>query len=169
VATFVPKPHTPFQWCSLVGPEELEARQALLRRGLRQQGISLSWHEPGTTLLEAALARGDRKMAPVVERAWRGGARLDAWEEHFDVHRWWQAFDAEGLDPDFYTRRPRSPEETLPWDHISPGVDKGFLLAEFQHAMEEQTTPDCRAHCLSCGVKLALSVGGPVLAGDEDD
>jgi radical SAM family uncharacterized protein len=169
VATFVPKSHTPFQWCSLVGPEELEARQALLRRELRLQGISLSWHEPEATLLEATLARGDRRIAPVVEKAWRGGARLDAWEEHFDVHRWWRAFDAEGLDPDFYARRPRSPEETLPWDHISPGVDKSFLLAELQQAMEEQTTPDCRAHCLGCGVKLALPVAGPVLAGDEDD
>jgi len=168
VATFVPKPHTPFQWCPLIGPEELEARQALLRRGFRQRGISLSWHEPETTLLEAALSRGDRRMAPVVERAWRSGARLDAWNEHFDADHWWRAFSAEGLDPDFYARRQRSPEEILPWDHISPGVDKDFLVAEFRRAMEGQTTPDCRAHCLSCGVNVALPVKGPVLAGGRD-
>jgi len=168
VATFVPKPHTPFQWCSLIGSEELQARQALLRRGLPQRGISLSWHEPETTLLEAALSRGDRRMAPVVERAWRSGARLDAWDEHFDGHRWWRAFNAEGLDPEFYARRQPSTDENLPWDHISPGVDKNFLLTEFHRAMEGQTTPDCRAHCLGCGVRAVLPVEGPVLAGGRD-
>ena len=168
VATFVPKPHTPFQWCPLIGPGELKARQALLRRGLRRRGISLSWHEPETTLLEAALSRGDRRMAPIVERAWQSGARLDAWDDHFDADRWWRAFSAEGLDPNFYARRERSPEERLPWDHISSGVDKDFLGAEFRRAMEGQTTPDCRAHCLSCGVNVALPVKGPVLAGGRD-
>ena len=168
VATFVPKPHTPFQWCPLIDREELEARQALLRRGLRQRGISLSWHALETTLLEAALSRGDRRLAPVVERAWRSGARLDAWDEHFDADRWWRAFRAEGLDPDFYARRERSPEETLPWDHISAGVDKGFLLKEFRRAMEGRTTPDCREHCLGCGVNVALPVEGPVLAEGGD-
>jgi radical SAM family uncharacterized protein len=165
VSTFVPKPHTPFQWCSLVGPEELEARQALLRRGLRRRGISLSWLEPEATLLEAALSRGDRRVAPVIERAWRNGARLDAWNECFDAHRWWEAFHAEGLDPDFYARRARLPEEILPWDHISPGVDKDFLVAEFHRAMEGQITPDCRTQCLNCGVKATLPVEGPVLTG----
>ena len=168
VATFVPKPHTPFQWCSLIGREELEARQALLRQGLRQRGISLSWHEPEMTLLEAALSRGDRRMAPVVERAWRSGARLDGWNEHFDADRWWRAFRAEGLDPDFYARRERPPEENLPWDHLSAGVDKAFLRAELRRAMEGQTTPDCRERCLGCGVNVALPMEGPVLAGGKD-
>ena len=168
VATFVPKPHTPFQWCSLLPREELEARQALLRRGLRRQGIALSWHEPEMTLLEAVLSRGDRRLAPVVERAWRNGARLDAWDEHFDADRWWQAFRAEGLNPDFYARRERSLEEVLPWDHISAGVSRHFLLTEFRRALEGQTTPDCREGCLSCGANVALPVEGPVLAGGND-
>jgi len=168
VATFVPKPHTPFQWCSLVSREELEARQALLRRELRRRGIALSWHEPEVTLLEAALSRGDRRLAPVIERAWRSGARLDAWNEHFDGERWWQAFRAAGLDPDFYARRERSLEEALPWDHISAGVSRHFLLAEFRRALEGQTTPDCREGCLNCGANVALRVEGPVLAGGND-
>jgi radical SAM superfamily enzyme YgiQ (UPF0313 family) len=166
VSTFVPKPHTPFQWCSLVGMEELEARQSLLRRGLRQRGISLSWNEPEATLLEAALARGDRRVASVIQRAWESGARLDAWNDCFDANRWWTAFRTERLDPEFYARHGWPPGKTLPWDHISPGVNQDFLLAEFRRAMEEQTTSDCRTHCLGCGVRDTLSLEGPILARD---
>ncbi|MEA3344638.1 MAG: TIGR03960 family B12-binding radical SAM protein [Chloroflexota bacterium] len=169
VATFVPKSHTPFQWWPLVSREELEARQDILRRGLlRQPGVSLSWHEPETTLLEAALSRGDRRLAPVVERAWRTGARLDAWDEHFDADRWQRAFQAEGLNPDFYARRERPLEEVLPWEHISSGVNKEFLWAESRRAMEGKLTPDCRERCLDCGVNRVLPVKRPVLARGEN-
>jgi len=165
VATFVPKPHTPFQWCSLIGVEELRERQALLRRGLRRRGISLSWHDPGMSLLEAALSRGDRRVAPVIEEAWRRGARLDAWDEHFDADRWWTAFEAQGVVPDFFARRRYAPDEVLPWDHISSGIDRSFLLGELRRAFEGRTTPDCRARCLNCGVRETLGVQGPVLIG----
>jgi len=168
VATFVPKPHTPFQWCSLLPGPELEVQQSLLRQGLRRPGISLSWHEPEMTLLEAALSRGDRRLAPVIERAWRSGARLDAWDEHFEADLWWRAFQAEGLDPDFYARRERSLEEVLPWDHISTGVSREFLLGEFRRALQGEITPDCREGCLSCGANVALGVEEPVLAGQND-
>jgi radical SAM family uncharacterized protein len=168
VSTFVPKPHTPFQWCPLIELDELEERQAILHRELRQRGISLSWHEPATTLLEAALSRGDRRTASVIETAWHAGARLDAWDEHFDADRWWRAFSAQKLNPDLYARRQCTPKDTLPWDHLSPGVSKSFLINEFHRASAEQTTPDCRAHCLDCGVRAALPVAGPVLAGGKD-
>jgi len=151
VATFVPKPHTPFQWMPLEGEASLGEKQAFLRRELRN--FHLSWSDPQVTLLEAVLSRGDRRLGAVIYEAWRRGARFDAWDELFEPDYWWQAFQGQGLDPDFYARRPLDREAPLPWDHIDVGVKKGFLARECERALRGETTPDCRGGpCLACGV-----------------
>ncbi|MDY7042248.1 MAG: TIGR03960 family B12-binding radical SAM protein, partial [Chloroflexota bacterium] len=152
VATFIPKPHTPFQWSPLVDESDLAARLSLLRRGIKGRGVRLSWHAPQASLLEAALARGDRRLGRVIHLAWQLGARFDAWPEHFDWEVWQQAFAAAGLDADWYARRERPFAEVLPWDHIENGVSKEFLRDEYQRALRGQTSPDCREMCLGCGL-----------------
>jgi radical SAM family uncharacterized protein len=153
VATFIPKPHTPFQWRPLEQQPLLEEKHHLLRRLIRGRGVKLSWNDPETSLLEAALSRGDRRLGPVILQAWRRGARFDAWSEALDVRRWWEAFADEGLDPSFYAHRERPLDEVLPWDHISPGVTKEYLVGEYRRSLEEQTTLDCRkGPCRACGI-----------------
>jgi len=152
LATFVPKPFTPFQWLALADEGSLKEKQELLRRGLREPGISLSWHDPRTTLLEAVLSRGDRRLGQVVYRAWQLGARFDAWDELFDEGLWQRAFAEAGLDPNFYARRERPHDEVFPWDHIDVGVRKGFLIEEYQRSLRGQPTMDCREACIDCGV-----------------
>jgi radical SAM family uncharacterized protein len=152
LATFVPKPFTPFQWLPLADEGSLEEKQGLLRRGLRGPGIGFSWHDPHTTLLEAALSRGDRRLSRVIYRAWQLGARFDAWDELFDEGLWWRAFAEVGLDPNFYARRERPLDEVLPWDHVDVGVSKEFLIEEYQRSLRGETTVDCREGCVDCGV-----------------
>lgn len=152
VSTFVPKPHTPFQWVPCDTVEQIEAKQDLLRRELRVRGIRLNWTDPRETLLEAWLSRGDRRMGAVVYEAWRRGARFDAWQEHFNYQAWTDAFAAAALDPAFYTHRHRSTEESLPWDHINPGVQKRFLIEDYQWSLEARTRVDCRDQCFACGI-----------------
>ena len=160
VATFVPKPHTPFQWSPLIGENDLVVRLKLLRQGIKGRGLRLSWHAPQTSLLEAALARGDRRLGRVIHRAWQLGARFDAWPEYFDWRIWQQAFAAQGLDADWYARRERSFAEVLPWDHIENGVNKSFLWDECQRALRGETSPDCREVCLGCGMAETLGCEG---------
>jgi radical SAM family uncharacterized protein len=153
VSTFIPKPHTPFQWSPLEGSPSLQEKHSLLRRLIRGRGLKLSWNDPQTSVLEAALSRGDRRLSQVILEAWRRGARFDAWSEALDVQRWWDAFFGQGLDPAFYAHRERPLEETLPWDHLSSGVSKEFLVAEYQHSLQGETTSDCRdGRCQSCGI-----------------
>jgi radical SAM family uncharacterized protein len=152
VSTFVPKPHTPFQWAPCDTVEQMLAKQSLLRRELRHKNIKLTWNNPKDTLLEAWLSRGDRRMAQVIYRAWKKGARFDAWKEHFNYEVWMQAFAEEGLDPAFYTHRPREMSETFPWDHISTAVRKKFLAEDFQWSQRQQTRVDCRNRCFACGI-----------------
>jgi hypothetical protein len=111
-------------------------------------------------MLEAAFSRGGRPMAKVLFRAWELGCRFDSWREHFSIVRWRQAFADTGIDPAFYANRPMQPDETLPWDHLSAGIKKKFLLAECERSMGTATTPDCREGCLGCG--LADVCGGSV-------
>ncbi len=152
VSTFVPKPHTPFQWVPCDSVEQIEAKQALLKRELRGPGLKLSWTQPEETLLEAWLSRGDRRMGRVVEEAWRRGARFDAWQEHFRYEAWMQAFEAVGLDPAFYTHRERPIDETLPWDHIDAAVRKAFLTEDYLWSLQGKTRVDCRERCFACGI-----------------
>jgi radical SAM family uncharacterized protein len=154
VATFVPKPHTPFQWSVQLDEASLRARQEILQQGLQRKGIRLSWHDPQTSLLEAVMARGDRRLGKVIRRAWELGCKFDAWSEHYRHDIWLQAFKENGLEPAFYANRERSLDETLPWGHIDAGVSEEFLKREYQRAIAGEETPDCRDNaCNNCGLE----------------
>ncbi len=153
VSSFIPKPYTPFQWEPQVQPEELRRLQAMLRKRLLGQGIDFKWHAPDMSLLEGVFARGDRRLASVIERAYKGGCRFDGWGEKFDNSRWQKAFSDEGMETGFYTKRRRAKGEVMPWDHLSPGLDKEFLYTQYKKAILAEQTPDCRdGACSVCGV-----------------
>jgi radical SAM superfamily enzyme YgiQ (UPF0313 family) len=154
VATFVPKPHTPFQWAAQLDEASLNERHELLQQGLRHKRIRFSWTDPRTSRLEAAISRGDRRTGRAIYNAWRSGCRFDAWSEHFRYDAWQQAFKDAGLDMEFYAGRERSLDEVLPWSHIDIGVAPEFLKQEYRRAREGLTTPDCRnSQCNVCGLE----------------
>ena len=157
VSTFVPKPHTPFQWVPLDHVNEIEAKQTLLKRGLRGKGLKLNWTAPEETRLEALLSRGDRRLGRVIHRAWQLGARFDAWGEHFKPEAWWTAVEETGLDPAFYTHRHRPVDEVFPWDHINIAVRKKFLIEDYLMSQQEETRADCRDRCFACGILPTFS------------
>lgn len=152
VSTFVPKPHTPFQWTPCDTEEQILAKQAILKSELRMRGIKLTWTKPEETMLEAWLSRGDRRMAEVILGAWQRGALFDAWQDQFNYPAWLESFSAAGIEPAFYTHRERSLQEAFPWDHISTGVRKKYLLQEYQWSQENRIRPDCREQCFACGI-----------------
>jgi radical SAM family uncharacterized protein len=152
VSTLVPKAHTPFQWAALADETTIRSQIALLERQLRVPGIEFSYNNPAETLIEAALSRGDRRLADVIEAAWRAGAQFDGWGDQFNATAWRQAFAAHGLDPDWYARRERAAGEILPWDFVNVGINKKFLAAEYQNALTGGVIDDCREHCYSCGI-----------------
>ena len=152
VSTFVPKAHTPFQWEAQLGIDETLRRQLLLRDGLRQKKLRLKWHEAELSFMEGVFARGDRRLAPVLERAQQLGCRFDGWRDHFRFELWQQAFADCGIDPAWYLRQ-RDEDEVLPWDHIDCGIPKDFFVRERRRARELAYTPDCRGgDCSGCGV-----------------
>jgi len=158
-AYFVPKPHTPFQWEKQITPEEYLRRCKLLKDHFYSKSIEYNYHAPDLSRLEAVFARGDRRVGAVIERALSMGARLDGWDEHFSYRTWLDAFEACGIDPDFYTVRGYGEDELLPWDTIDVGVSKRFLLRERKRAYDGIVTPDCRHQCSGCGAnKLSLEV-----------
>ncbi len=157
VANFVPKPHTPFQWEAQDSAEELKRKHTYLRERIRNRSIQLNWHDADVSLMEAAFARGDRRLAEVLYSAWGKGCRFDSWSELYHHDRWLAAFEDCGLSPSFYAHRKRDHDETLPWDHIDSGVSKSFLWEERERAYHYATTVDCRYDgCQSCGVCPAL-------------
>ena len=156
---FVPKPHTPFQWEAQVTMEEYMRRVELLRSSMRARAVTYNWHAADTSLIEAVLARGDRRVGAVIEEVWRRGGRLDSWSDYFSFDRWMQAFEACGVDPAFYANRTRSCGELLPWDMFSVGVRRDYLENERQTAYAGVITPDCRVRCSGCGA-AALREGG---------
>ncbi len=152
VSTLVPKAHTPFQWERQIGFEETLARQDYLRQGLRARKLRLKWHEAQLSFMEGVFARGDRRLAPVLERAVALGCRFDGWRDHFRFDLWQQAFADCGVDPAWYLRE-RAEDEMLPWDHIDCGFGVGFLLAERHRSRTGDYTADCRnGVCTGCGV-----------------
>jgi radical SAM family uncharacterized protein len=157
VGTFVPKPQTPFQWVAVDTRESILAKQALLKRQLRDRNIKLSWTDPDDTLLEAWLSRGDRRLAEVIYSAWRNGARFDAWNDERKPRVWREAFSFHGLDPAFYTHRQRRTDEVFPWDHISAAVRKNFLFQDFRQSLEGKIRVDCRLNCFACGILPTFS------------
>ena len=152
VATFVPKPFTPFQTVAQDTFEEIARKHELLKRHQNSRKIRLSYHEAKTSVLEAVFARGDRRLSAVIDAAYRSGCKFDGWGEYFDFDRWMAAFEACSLDPAFYASRERSWDEINPWDHLDYGVSKGYLEREYRKSLRAENTPDCRQNCTACGV-----------------
>jgi radical SAM family uncharacterized protein len=157
VSTFVPKPHTPFQWAALDDQGTIHHKQAILKEEFRRaKGIIYNWNEPEESLLEASLGRGDRRVGQAILRAWQKGCKFDAWHEHFRPDLWRQAFEEVGLDQGWYATRPRLADEIFPWDHIDAGVQKRWLLMDWYSAQQGETKIDCREHCFNCGILTAF-------------
>lgn len=152
VSTLVPKPHTPFQWAPMEDEAVIRSQIDLLQRELRGPGMHFTWNNPKETLVEAYLTRGDRRLSDVIQRAWELGAKLEGWSEWFNFGAWQQAFADCGLDMDWYARRERKVDEVLPWEHISAGLQKKFLVQEYIHTYQGGVVDDCREHCFSCGI-----------------
>ena len=157
VSTFVPKPHTPFQWSPCDTVEQIQAKQDLLRRELRGPGLKLNWNGPSETMLEAVLSRGDRRTAEVIYQAWKQGAKFDAWHEHFDYDRWLEAFAYAGLEPDYFTHRQRLIDEPFPWEHLDSTVRRKFLTEDYLMSKRGETRIDCRKRCFACGILPTFS------------
>lgn len=151
-SAFIPKAHTPFQWVAQDAEENVKAKYEVLRSGLRKGGVHFSWQDTKTSLLEAILSRGDRRLGKAIHRAWELGCTFDAWSECFNYEIWRQAFDDCGLDPSFYAHRERPLTELLPWAHIHSGVSAAFLRREYQRTKRGKDTEDCRhGPCTVCG------------------
>ncbi len=161
VSTFVPKPHTPFQWAEQVSLEETEARQELLRKTLRRHGIQFKWHDARSSFLEGVFARGDRRLAGPLLTAYRLGCRFDGWTDQCRLDLWQQAFAEHGVNPHFYLRR-RLLDEPLPWDHLDSGVSKKWLQRDLAKAFAATLTPDCSvercSYCGACDFKTVRNV-----------
>ncbi|MDO4296608.1 MAG: TIGR03960 family B12-binding radical SAM protein [bacterium] len=160
---FVPKPFTPFQWAKMCTKEEFLERAYIVKNKvihmLNHKSLKYNWHEADVTVLEGVLARGDRKVASVIEAAYRNGALYDSWSDSFHNEYWMKAFEDCGVDIAFYTTRERSLDEIFPWDFIDAGVSKDFLKREWKQAMAGVVTPNCRERCSGCG---AMKFGGGV-------
>lgn len=134
ISSFIPKPHTPFQWRAMEDPEDLREKFFSLKSRIRPRRIKLDFHDPDLSFLEGVFSRGDRKLGRVIEAAFRKGAIFDGWGEHFRFDRWLASFKECGIDPYFYTHRPKGYEEILPWDHIAAGISKSHLIEESEIA-----------------------------------
>ena len=156
---FVPKPFTPFQWESQISMEEYQRRVDLLRSCIHNKSIQYNWHEVDTSYVEAVLARGDRRLGKAIEQVWRTGGKMDSWSDYFSFQRWLDAFEAVGIDPDFYARRERRKCEVLPWSMIDVGVRQDYLWQEREQAYKSVITPDCRVRCMGCGANKLLPGG----------
>ncbi|MDM8553040.1 TIGR03960 family B12-binding radical SAM protein, partial [Desulfobacterales bacterium HSG2] len=144
VGTFIPKPHTPFQWASQIPLDESKDKIHWVQDRLRMPGIQFKWQNPEVSRLEGLWARGDRRLSALLVAAYRKGCKFDGWSDKFQFDLWQEAFSDEGVDVDFYTTRARDMEEPLPWDHIDIGVTKDFLKEEWENAVSQKHTPDCR-------------------------
>jgi radical SAM family uncharacterized protein len=152
VSTFIPKPHTPFQWVPQDSHEQVDAKLRLLKSQLREGGLHLRWNAFEDSDFEGWLSRGDRRLGAVIERAWRMGCRFDAWMDKHHHPVWLQAFADEGLDPSFYTTRERDITEIFAWDHIDAAVHKKFLVEDYLMSIKGETRVDCRDQCFACGI-----------------
>ncbi len=160
---FVPKPFTPFQWAAQNTAEEFLDKQRFLNHRFKEQinkkSIKYDWHDAELSILEGVLARGDRRLGRVILAAYKNGCLFDAWTENFKYDGWLKAFADTNIDPSFYARRERGTDEILPWDFIDVGVDKQFLIREWERAKKGLVTENCRQGCSGCGCR---SFGGGV-------
>ena len=158
LSTFVPKPFTPFQWEKQIDENEIIRRQKLLKDSITSKKISLKWHDPKVSLLEAVLALGDRRISDVIIEAYNMGCRFDSWDDSFNPDIWAQAFENIGIKPADYAYREKDLNEIMPWDMINIGVTKAFLQRENKKAHEGVTTPDCMTTCSGCGMNIHTGV-----------
>ncbi|MEE9241502.1 MAG: TIGR03960 family B12-binding radical SAM protein [bacterium] len=153
LSTLVPKPHTPFQWFPQNRQEEIREKLNFIRDRVKDRRIRLRWSDPRNSFFEAILSKGDRRLADVIETAVDMGCKFDGWMEHFDFEKWMAAFEAHGIDPEWYAYREISEDEPLPWDHLDCGVTKKYQLEEWRRALREVTVGDCRYEsCGHCGI-----------------
>ena len=157
-ACFIPKPFTPFAFEPQDTLEQLQKKQEFLLSCVKKRSkkIHLNWHDASTSLVEAVLARGDRRLGRVLQRMQEQGCYLESWDEHFDLSLWQKTMAACGLTPDFYANRLRPYEEVLPWDHLDYGISKAFLISQNRLAHQNRTTPPCRMRCSGCGANKLL-------------
>lgn len=168
-SSFVPKPHTPFQWEPQAPIEELQAKQKYLAGIIKNRRIAFNWHDAQLSFVEAVFARGGRRVGDALERAWQLGCKFDGWTEHFKFDKWLEAFTGTGIEPAFYANRRFPADEVLPWDHIDAGVSKKFLRAEYDRALAMQVTGDCRFNqCTVCGVCQDMDVAVDLKGGRMD-
>jgi radical SAM-linked protein len=161
VSTYVPKAHTPFQWVGQIPIEEVRFRGAYLRERLKRLRVPFKQHASEMSYIEAVFSRGDRRLAPAIEAAWRAGCRFDGWEEELNVSHWNDVFAQQGIDPHFYAHRMVPTTEVLPWEHLDTGAGKDFLVLDFQRSMREKVIPDCRyGKCYNCGVCVMEAIRG---------
>ncbi len=159
---FIPKPFTPFQWCAQNTHQEQNEKRMYLERKLKKiKGVQYKYHESKVCFIEAALARGDRRLSQVLLTAFKSGCKLDGWNEHFNYAKWCQAFEKCGLSMEFYAHRERKNDEILPWDAVSCGVDKKYLEKEYERSLKELTTRDCRNGCTGCGINKLMGGACP--------
>jgi len=151
-STFVPKSHTPFQWCAQASIDKIELKQQFLKDKLSKKNIKYSWHNPLIGRLEALIARGDEKVGRVIYSAWRLGAKFDSWDECFNVSAWNKALERENIKIEDYSNKQYDLDAEFCWDNIFCGVDKEFLKREYIKALEEKTTARCSISCSSCGI-----------------
>ncbi len=155
---FIPKPFTPFQWAPMFPYEEYVSRAMTVKRAFREQlnqkSMKYNWHDAEVTVLEGALARGDRRAAAVILAAYEDGCLYDSWSDYFNYEKWRKAFERAEVDMDFYILRERSLTELLPWDFIDIGVTKDFLKREWERAVAGEVTPSCRERCSGCGAAV---------------
>jgi len=156
---FIPKPHSPFQWEAQISIEEYLRRVNLLRSAITARNVTYNWHDAETSLVEAVLSRGDRRLSDLLECVWRKGGRLDAWSDYFSFSRWKEAFEECDINPAFYANRQYDTESILPWDMIDVGVRKAHLLHEREQCYASQLSPDCRKQCSACGAATLLKGG----------
>ena len=174
VALFVPKAQTPFQWDGQIPPEEALRRVNLLRHSVKYRAITINWHDPKTSFVEAVMSRGGRESAMLVEQAWRRGARFDAWTECFDEQAWREAAEELGFDVEKVAQTSYPTDYVMPWDHIGCGATTRWLARERRLAQEGVTTPDCTfERCSACGVCMRLGIENelaqPRVLGGGDD
>ncbi|WP_352397588.1 TIGR03960 family B12-binding radical SAM protein [[Clostridium] aminophilum] len=166
---FVPKPFTPFQWAKMDSADEFLHKAAIVNHAMKEmlnrKSLRYHWHESDVSVLEGIFARGDRRVADVIEKAYRKGSIYDAWNERFVLENWTSSFEECGVDPDFYVRRERPVDEILPWDFIDAGVTRSFLEREWANAKKGIVTPNCRERCSGCGMK---KMGGGVCFEDQN-
>jgi len=156
---FIPKPHSPFQWEQQISREEYLRRVNLLRSSITARNVTYNWHDADTSIIEAMLSRGDRKLGAVIEDVWRSGGRLEAWSDYFRYQRWEQAMEKNGLSMEFYASRERSLDEILPWDVIDVGVRKAHFIHEREKCYASELSPDCRKQCSACGAVKLMNGG----------